>query len=230
MSLLPAMAGDKLPARRIFVEHEGNRSVRDGNWKLVALAGKPWELYDIAADPTEMNDLAAKNPAEVAELSKAWQEWAERCKVVGPAKPRGQAAAVPSPQIANKALTITCDVTPRSKSGVIFAQGGRQHGYAVRLDDGKLAFDVRVGGKITTIVADQTPAGAMAIVARLKAGGAMELAINGKTVATGSAGGLIPVQPVDELTIGRDEQSEVGPYKSPHPLEGEITNVKVVAE
>ncbi|QOV91586.1 arylsulfatase [Humisphaera borealis] len=82
VSLVPLMNGQAAAPRRIFVEHEGNRSVRDGDWKLVALAGKPWELYNLAQDPTEMHDLAQRSPEVVTELSRLWQEWAERCSVL----------------------------------------------------------------------------------------------------------------------------------------------------
>ena len=43
----------------------------------------------------------------------------------------------------------------RDPDGVIVAQGGREHGYAVHLFDGKLAFDVRVRGKVTRIAGQQ---------------------------------------------------------------------------
>ena len=44
----------------IFWEHESNRAVRDGKWKLVAKADQPWELYDMEKDRTEMHDLAQR--------------------------------------------------------------------------------------------------------------------------------------------------------------------------
>ncbi|HQR34384.1 MAG TPA: arylsulfatase, partial [Blastocatellia bacterium] len=62
----------------IFWEHEGNRAIRDGKWKLVAKENKPWELYDIETDRTEMNDLAAKQPERVKELAAKWDAWAAR--------------------------------------------------------------------------------------------------------------------------------------------------------
>ena len=81
ISLLPALNGTPLPPRKIFMEHEGNRFVRDGDWKLVGLNtnGKSWELYNITADPTEMNNLAAQEPARVKEMSDAHQQWLSRC-------------------------------------------------------------------------------------------------------------------------------------------------------
>jgi arylsulfatase len=84
VSLVPALRGEPLPKRLIFIEHEENRSVRDGDWKLVALRNKPWELYNLAADPSEMHDLAAQEPGRVNDLAAAWKSWAERCQVNKP--------------------------------------------------------------------------------------------------------------------------------------------------
>jgi arylsulfatase A-like enzyme len=69
--------------RPIFFEHEGNRAIRDGKWKLVAKGVKgAWELYDIDADRTEMHDLAAEQPQRMKQLADAWQKWAEASNVL----------------------------------------------------------------------------------------------------------------------------------------------------
>jgi arylsulfatase len=81
-SLLPALRGELQPSRTLFWEHEGNRAVRDGNWKLVALAGQPWELYDLRTDRTEVTNLSPQNPSMVDHLAAAWKSWAARCWVV----------------------------------------------------------------------------------------------------------------------------------------------------
>jgi len=60
-------------------EHEGNRAVRAGTWKLVGEHGKPWELYDMSQDRTELNDLADRERERVDELAKLYGAWAERC-------------------------------------------------------------------------------------------------------------------------------------------------------
>ncbi len=83
VSLAPALAGKPLArSQPIFWEHEGNRAVREGNWKLVAQENQPWELYDVAADRTEMNNLAAKHTDKVKALSAKWDAWAARAKVL----------------------------------------------------------------------------------------------------------------------------------------------------
>lgn len=81
VSLLPMLLDKPFAARRICIEHEGNRCVRDGEWKLVQLHGQPWELYNLAADPTEMHNLASQEPGRVQELTQAYDEWAARCGV-----------------------------------------------------------------------------------------------------------------------------------------------------
>ncbi len=77
-SLAPAFNGKDIGREApIFWEHEGNRAMRDGQWKLVAKGARgPWELYDIAADRTELNNLAAKQPQRTQAMANAWEAWA----------------------------------------------------------------------------------------------------------------------------------------------------------
>jgi arylsulfatase len=83
VSLRPAFSGRSLRrAQPICWEHEGNRAIREGRWKLVAKENQPWELYDLAKDRSELHDLAAKQPGKVAELSAKWDAWAARSDVL----------------------------------------------------------------------------------------------------------------------------------------------------
>ncbi|MBA4186688.1 MAG: arylsulfatase [Planctomycetaceae bacterium] len=79
-SLLAAFAGKPLD-RDLFWEHEGNRAVRVGDWKLVSKHGSPWELYAISRDRVEATDLAAKHPDVVKELAAKYDAWAKRARV-----------------------------------------------------------------------------------------------------------------------------------------------------
>jgi len=82
VSLLPAFQAQPLDREAVFWEHEGNRAVRSGKWKLVSRYPGPWELYDLVADRTEANDLALAEPEQVAALAALWNDWAARTGVV----------------------------------------------------------------------------------------------------------------------------------------------------
>ena len=87
-SLLPAFENKPIDREAIYWEHEGNRAVRVGQWKLVAKGARgPWELYDLEADRTETNNLAEKEPRRTRRMAKLWQLWAERANVL-PLNPR----------------------------------------------------------------------------------------------------------------------------------------------
>jgi arylsulfatase len=82
VTLRPALAGDPLARTEpIFWEHEGNRAVRDGKWKLVTKFPEGWKLFDIEADRTEQHDLSAREPARAARLAAQWDAWAKRVGV-----------------------------------------------------------------------------------------------------------------------------------------------------
>jgi len=81
VSLRPTFDRKVLDERTIFWEHEGNRAVRQGRWKLVSKHPGGWEFYDIASDRTEMHDLAAQHPEKVQELTALYEGWAARCAV-----------------------------------------------------------------------------------------------------------------------------------------------------
>ncbi len=96
-SLLPIFQGQqRAHAAPIFWEHEGNRAVRQGNWKLVARHRGEWELYDVAADRTESRNLAVSNSEKVRELTALYDAWAKRCEVVPPEQLPRARATVPA--------------------------------------------------------------------------------------------------------------------------------------
>jgi arylsulfatase A-like enzyme len=94
VSLLPVFDGVRLPDRTLFWEHEGNRAVRHGKWKLVSeYPGSwstvyqydkkgDWELYDLSVDRGEQNDVAELFPAVVTELADMYSVWARESQVI----------------------------------------------------------------------------------------------------------------------------------------------------
>jgi len=82
VSLRPVFDGRQLNRTQpLFWEHEGNRAVRSGNWKIVSTFPDSWELYDMAADRTESNNVAAQHPDVVKTLGAEWDAWAKRTNV-----------------------------------------------------------------------------------------------------------------------------------------------------
>jgi len=83
-SLRPVIEGKTMPVRTIFAEHEGNRMVREGDWKVVSAYYRHdrWELYNIREDRTEQHDLAAQYPEKVEALKTEYDAWALRCDVL----------------------------------------------------------------------------------------------------------------------------------------------------
>ena len=46
-SLVRCFDSDDVQPRTLYWEHEGNRAIREGDWKLVGLRNQKWELYDM---------------------------------------------------------------------------------------------------------------------------------------------------------------------------------------
>jgi arylsulfatase A-like enzyme len=135
-----------------------------------------------------------------------------------------------APQIGGKPLTISAEVQPESAEGVIVAQGGSFNGYALHLHGGKPVFTVRVAGEVTSISAPEKPPGRFRVEARLDRNGALSLAVDGKTVAGGKAGGVIPAQPHEDFCVGFDNGRPVGDYDGKTHFRGTIAKLRVATE
>ncbi len=71
----------------------GRRALRRGSFKIVWLfepygSGR-WQLFDLAVDPGESRDLASARPDTLAELVRAWDEYAARNGVILPTRDMG---------------------------------------------------------------------------------------------------------------------------------------------
>jgi len=82
-SLLPLISGrEKRFERQIFWEHEGNRAMRRGRWKLVRKYPGEWELYDMESDRTELHNIAQAKSKLVGDMVADWESWATENNVL----------------------------------------------------------------------------------------------------------------------------------------------------
>lgn len=251
VSLRPALSGKSLNRKEpIYWEHEGNRAVRDGRWKLVAKANQPWELYDIQTDRSEQTNIAAKDPARVKVLTAAWDVWAARANVLPLGGWQGKKAANQkaasegsdakrftlksgeslergkAPAVVGKNLTLTAQFETKPNSqGVIAAQGGTQNGYSLYVQDDNLHWLMRVEGA-STATSLPLPAGVYTAIATLSALGELKLTVDSASATAKGAKGM-GKQPVDSLDVGKDTAGAVGVYLAPFAFTGTIRSVEV---
>jgi arylsulfatase len=89
ISLKPVLEGAKMKREQsVFWEHEGNRAMRKGDWKLVSQYDyqnkkfNPWELYNLKKDRSELDDLSSQNPELKNQMIQEFEQWADRVGVV----------------------------------------------------------------------------------------------------------------------------------------------------
>ncbi len=76
-SLVPAFAKDDSVTRdNLFFNHEGNRALRRGDYKLVSAREdrNAWELFNLADDRCEQHNLATEQPDRVRDMAARWQQ------------------------------------------------------------------------------------------------------------------------------------------------------------
>ncbi len=233
-SLVPILKGEALKrGKPIFFEHEGNRAVRDGQWKLVAKSVKgKWELYNIPADRTEMNNLAEKYPDIVKKMTAQYNQWAKERGVVPfgswrkekktkkpktsgkkifNLKPGDKFTSETSPDIAHRSFKISATLEKYPATGVILAQGGSNHGWSLYLKDKHLHFTVRRGGKPKTASIEVT-AGSKASFEVLVDEKGVTLRSDGEFNTIESGNFRLSTQPIDSLEIAQDKGGIVGDY------------------
>ncbi len=252
VSLVPVLKNHSARVRdhafHAYPKGKMGRAIRTERFRLVEWKepGSPRdsadiELYDYQEDPLESKNLADEEPAAVKRLRGILDEYPEAVGRDGkPVKKVGggeQASASNfgesgvSPKIADETLRVIgetkikrSDDPPR---GVIVAQGGREHGYAIHfLPGGIPAFDVRVNGEVTRLKGGKTVRGEVTLVGTLGEE-VMTLSLNGEEIGRTNSPGLIPVQPRDPLSIGQDTLSAAGDYEAPNPYNGMIWNTRI---
>ncbi|MEM8668887.1 MAG: arylsulfatase [Planctomycetota bacterium] len=244
-SLVPAFLGEKLERDALYWEHEGNRAIRKGNYKLVAKgANGSWELYDISKDRSEQNDLSDEMPKLAADLADQWMAYAERADVL-PLNPNSKSkntqrfnkkqrrfvlkegddlSREDAPFVQKRGFDLLADVTIEG-DGVIAAQGGVTHGWAVYVQDGKLCFAATENGRRSVLQSNAEPAGETSVSVGFSKDGDVRLCVDGQEVAQETLDSVLSTQPLDGLQIGQDTNGSVGKYAAPFPLKGKVNKV-----
>ena len=239
ISLRPAFAGKPLQRKDpIFVEHEKNASVREGDWKLVGkgvatqngVDPTKWELYNIRQDRTETSDLAFAQPERVKQLAAKWQQWADRVAVhPKPSQSGGKTGAREQPnppQIKGKSFSVTVSVRNKQPHGVALSHGGVQWGYSLHFVKGRPVFSLRQSGKIISLAAEKTVKGKAEVTASLTSE-SMTISVGGMEVARRESPGLFKGQPAIGIYIGEDFKDPVGDYKIPNRFNGKVLSHRV---
>ena len=245
VSLAPLFSGGAIKREAIYWEHEGNRAIRKGDWKLVAKgANGPWELYNLQDDRTELTDRSESAPELAKMLAEMWQAYAERANVL-PLNPQPpKKVSTKKRFVLKQGASLTQAVAPNTKDyayemrfdlelsqceGVIVAQGATTHGLTLYLKDGKVYFETRHSGKLSTIVSESmVEPGKHNVVLTAENDGTVTVSFNGAQVLTGKVPGLMNDVPLDPFDIGRDTNAPVGQYESPFALNGRIVSAEVL--
>jgi arylsulfatase A-like enzyme len=139
-----------------------------------------WELYHLDADFSETEDLAARHPDKLAALIAAWWTEAERCQVLplddrfgprfaenakrfhGPRKRfvfhagMGHLPTDVAPDVRSRSFVIEAYATlSAGDEGVLIAHGDATCGYSLFVRDGRLIYDMNVGGAHAATLSDE---------------------------------------------------------------------------
>jgi len=250
VSLAPTFRGKSMERKEpIFWEHEANRAVRDGRWKLVAKENKPWELYDIQNDRTEQHDLTSAEPKRAQQLAAQWDAYAARANVLplggwrDRAKGTNASAATEftladgdhldradAPNIAARPFSVTARFETLGQDGVIVAQGGSGHGFALFVQSGKVFFALRRGNVLTVTPGVAVGSGWRSAKATVAKNGLLSLALDAQPSVSVGAAGVLQQVPADGLDIGEDAGGLVGSYSDDNAFGGRIDSVRIILE
>ncbi|MED5448515.1 MAG: arylsulfatase [Planctomycetota bacterium] len=243
-SLVPVFGGQDLPDRPLYWEHEGNRAVRVGDWKLVAKGRSgPWELYNLKADRSELKNLVKTEAERAKTLETLWDTWAVRANVL-PWPNSGNTrktsnkkltrlkagAKLPQdggvPNVKGRGFTVSVTIK-QPGDGVLVGHGGTAHGWSLWIKSGKPVFSFRRNSKLTELKSPDVLGKARTVSARVGTDGSLVLLVGDREVARGKAAGALTQVPQDGLEVGQDLNGAVGGYKAPNRFNGQVAEVTI---
>ncbi len=94
VSLVSTFNNKPLQERAVYWEHEANKAMRMGKWKIVSggvlngnygewktYSSLPWRLYNMENDRSELMDLSGEYPEKVKLMASMWEKWAYKVHV-----------------------------------------------------------------------------------------------------------------------------------------------------
>jgi azurin len=138
------------------------------------------------------------------------------------------------PDVTNKEIIIKGIISKpeqadRELQGVIMAQGGKEAGYGLYIQNGKLNMVVKQGGKMFKATSTGTLPERFDLVARLAANGEMSMSVDGKEVAKAKAASLFKAPLVQGVRVGQDYNNEnkMGDYEGTYFLTGTLQSASM---
>lgn len=133
------------------------------------------------------------------------------------------------PEVKGKALSVGLHVWADGEKGVLVAHGDETNGYSLHLEAGVPVFTLRTAGKRTAVKAEAKLARGrwVHVLGELDSGGKIRLWIDGKPLADTPQADLLPRQPGEGMTLGKDPGSQVGDYRDDNPFTGKLRDVRI---
>ncbi|WP_198953771.1 sulfatase-like hydrolase/transferase [Rhodopirellula sp. MGV] len=236
VSLVPVLKDPNARVRdhafHAYPKRTMGRAIRTDRYRMVEwkspgadASTAEYELYDYANGAVETINVAKSKP-DVLEQLKAILDQYPEAVTRGPRRANNSEQPTESPDIAKRSIEIDATIKGAKLSGVVLAQGGIQQGYSLHLIDGHPVFDVRIDGEVTRLKSPIQVSGRNHLHATLDSH-RMTLSIGNGTPIETKSPGLVPVQPIDGLSVGFDDRSSAGDYESPNTFTGTVVKQKV---
>ena len=247
----------EFPGAHSVRRHFGIRTAR---YKLIRYYGiDEWELFDLHRDPHELRSVHGDDAYRhvLRELKKDLARIQRDAGDLEPERPREAirrdfSVAAARSRIDARLLVERssleddrpADVDPSwrplvvggflsttDRDGVLVAQGGDRHGYALYLRDGRLCFAVRVDGELHEVSTGHLliDGSEVHVVGMLDERERLLLYVDGYRIAS-APGAFLAARPSDGFALGHDPGSAVGAYgdgEHGSRLDGRLRDVRV---
>lgn len=136
------------------------------------------------------------------------------------------------PDVTGKEILIKGTISKpenRELQGVVLAQGGKEAGYGLYIQNGKLNMVVKQGGKTYKAVSTGVLPDRFDLLASISANGAMSVQVDGREVARAKAASLFKAPLLQGVRIGQDYNNEdkMGEYEGTYNLAGNMQSASM---